>query len=144
MDSSITSGVVTSSNTVVGTIVDDRLLVSGLDWAVIVVADVKTKNLWVDVLVSPKEKSTKDWLGKDIEDTVEDCLGVWSNDVSSLRQSPSDGVEEPEEDGPATADDVGALHVGTERTCVLDTDVDNVVGDEEERDHGEGEVTPLV
>lgn len=61
-------------------------------WVLIVVADVEAKAGRVDVAVAPKEKSTEDRLSEDVEDTVEDSLGVGRDDVSTLRKSPCDGV----------------------------------------------------
>lgn len=57
----------------------------------------------VDLVVSEEQKETETRLGEDVKDTVEDSLGVRVNDVATLRQTPGDGVEEPEEDGQDTA-----------------------------------------
>ena len=73
-------------------------------WVFVVVADMKTKSAWIDVTVTPEEESSKDRLGQDIEDTVEYCLGVWCDDVSTLAEAPCDRVEEPKEDGKAATD----------------------------------------
>lgn len=119
------------------------MLLIWVDW-VIIISDVKTKSLWVDVAVSEEEESTKDWLGQDIEDTIKDSLGIRSNDVSALGQSPGNWVDEPEEDGPDSADEENSLDVGTNGGCMLQADNANVIGNEEESDHGEGEIAPFV
>ena len=54
------------------------------------------------------------WLGKDIEDTVEDHLGVGGDDVSTIGETPGNGVEEPEEGEDASGDSVGSLETATE------------------------------
>jgi len=93
--------------------------------------DAKTKGSGVDVAVAPDEESTEDRLGQDIQNTVEDSFGVRGNDVSTLRKSPGDWVEEPEEDGPGGADEVGAVDFATDSSGVLATNEDDVVSDEE-------------
>ena len=75
-------------------------------WVLIIVADVEAQTGWVNVAVTPEEESTKYWLGKDVKNTIEGCLGVGRNDVSTLGESPRNGVEEPKEDGPNTADEI--------------------------------------
>jgi hypothetical protein len=47
--------------------------------------DVKTELGGGQVAVTPEQQETKDGLGKDIQDTVENGFRVRSNDVSSLR-----------------------------------------------------------
>jgi hypothetical protein len=64
---------------------------------------------WVDVAVAEEENGTKDWLGKEVEDTVEDGFRVWRNDIAALAEAPSDRVDEPEEDGPETAGEIGCV-----------------------------------
>lgn len=56
-----------------------------LVWDVIVIVDVKTELGGGQVAVTPEQQETKDGLGKDIQDTVENGFRVRSNDVSSLR-----------------------------------------------------------
>lgn len=96
---------------------------------------------------------------------VEDSLAVGGDDVAALGQTwsssqllfffewterggdgltPCDWVQAPQEDGPDTADDIGAVDVSTERLGVGTTLEDHRVGDEQERDAAEGEETPLV
>ena len=113
-------------------------------WVLIIIADVKTEASWVDVAMAPQEESTEDWLGEDVEDTVEGGLGVWRDDVSTLRQSPCDGVEEPKEDGPDTADQVCPGDIGAEGGGVLASRPGHGPCDEEERNTSEREVSPLV
>jgi len=123
----------------VGTLLKTVALRSGL-----VVVDAETKGSWVDVAVAPDEESTEDRLGQEIQDTVEDSLRVRGNDVSTLRKSPGDWVDEPEEDGPGSADEVGAVNFATDGSGVSAADEDDVVGNEEESGTAEGEVSPLV
>ena len=42
----------------------------------IIISDVQTKPLRLDIAVSPDKQCTKDWLGKQVEDTVEDSFRV--------------------------------------------------------------------
>ena len=69
--------------------------------------------------MSPQEESTKDWLGEDVENTVEDSLGVRGDDVGSLTDAPGNGVEEPQANGPATADSEDFVDVLTKSARML-------------------------
>ncbi len=89
-------------NTVV--VAHGRLL--SVDWSVVIIADVKAKNCRVDVAVTPEEKGSEDWLGENVKNAVEDCLRIGRNNVSTLTQAPSDGVQEPQENGPSPTDNV--------------------------------------
>lgn len=129
------STVIVTSSRAVLLIVGDR---------VIVVADVEAETCWVDVAMSDEEHDTKDWLGKDVEDTVEYSLGVWSNNIATLRYSPGDWVDEPQEHGEDAADKVGTGDIGTDGGCMLASDPADIPGNTEESDHGEDEVAPLV
>ena len=93
--------------------------------------------------MAPEEESTEDRLGHDIEDTVEDGLRVRGNDIATLRQTPGDGVEEPEEDGPRTADKIGLADVGTERVGVFASSPGHGPGNPEESYAAKDEVAPL-
>lgn len=64
---------------------------------IIVITDMETKSGWVNVAVTEKEHGTEDWLGQNVEDTVEDGLAIWGDDISTLGQSPCNWVEEPKE-----------------------------------------------
>jgi hypothetical protein len=55
----------------------------------------------------------EDWLGEDIEDTVEDHLRVGGDDVTTIGETPGDGVEEPEETEDTGRDGVGSLETAT-------------------------------
>ena len=111
---------------------------------IIVIADVDTKLSRVDVAVSPEEKSAENGLGEDIKDTVEDGFAIGGDDVSPLGQSPGNWVQEPEEDGPDAADEVGTMNFSTQSKSMSAGDEYNIVGDKEEGHHAEGEVSPLV
>jgi hypothetical protein len=78
--------------------------------AIVIILQVETKGSRVDVAVAENEEGTEDWLCKDVENTVEDSLGVWRNNIASFAQAPGDGIDEPEEDGPDTANRVDLLN----------------------------------
>lgn len=47
--------------------------------------------------MAPEEETSEDDLGDNIEHSIKDSLGVRVDDISTLRQAPSDGVEPPKE-----------------------------------------------
>lgn len=94
--------------------------------------------------MSEEEKKSETGLGEDVEDTVEDSLRVGVNDVSTLRQTPGNRVEEPEEDGQNTALEEGRLDGSTQSICVAATVDNELVDDKEEGEHAKDPVTPLV
>lgn len=57
----------------------------------------------VNFAMAPKEKSSKDWLSHQVQDTVKDGLRIRRNDVATLGKSPGNWVEEPKKDGPDSA-----------------------------------------
>ena len=113
-------------------------------WNVIVVANVHTEGRWVNVAVTPKEQSTKDRLGHQVKDTVKDGLAIGSNDVAALAETPGNGVQEPEEDGPNTANHIGPRNVRSQSGSVLAADENDVPCHEEQGKHAKGPVSPLV
>lgn len=106
--------------------------------------DVEAKTGRIDVSVTKDQKTTKDWLGEEIEDTIEDSLRVGRNDVATFAKTPSNRVEDPEESGEGTTHEKGACNIGTKCRCVAtgfpDEDVDNI----EKSNATESEVAPLV
>jgi hypothetical protein len=107
-----------------GTVIDDSsgVVVSNLlVWGnlILIVADVEAESSWVDVAVTEKEQGTKDWLGKDIKNTVEDGFGVGGDNIATLAEAPGDWVDEPEEDSPDAADQVGSADVCAKCTSIF-------------------------
>ena len=109
----------------------------------IVVANVQAEPGGIDVAVAPEEEGAEDGLGEDVEDAVEDGLGVRGDDVAALAETPGDRVQEPQEDGPAAADQEGARDVVAERGGVLARHPGHLPRDEEEGHAAEDEVSPL-
>lgn len=110
----------------------------------VVVTDGQAKGSWADVAVSPDEKSTKDWLGEEVEDSVEDTLRVDGDDVSTLADTPCDWVQGPEESGERSTDHEGLTSIGADTVGVLACLPDENVKDVDERSATKGEVSPLV
>lgn len=98
----------------------------------------------VDLVVSEEQEEAESRLGEDIEDTVEDGLRVGVDDVATLRQTPGNGVEEPEEDGQDTTLEEGRLDRSTKSVGVAATVNNEFVDDKEEGEHAKDPVTPLV
>ncbi len=109
----------------------------------IIITDMNSQSSRVDVAMTPEEKGTEHRLGQDIKDTVEDGLGIGGDDVAAFAETPGDRVEEPEEDGPAAADEVDARDVGTDVGGMLASYPGYLPGDEDECYHAEGEEAPL-
>lgn len=101
------------------------------------------KTSWLDAPVAPDQESSEHWLGHDIQNTVEHGLGVRCDDVATLRQSPGNWVQEPQEDGPNTANLVGLEDVRADSGGVLACGPDDGPGDPEECDASEDKVSPL-
>jgi hypothetical protein len=47
--------------------------------------------------VTPEKESTEDWLREKIQNTIEDSLRIWRNNVAALAHTPGDWVEDPKE-----------------------------------------------
>lgn len=125
------------------------LLVSGSEtagdsWVLVVVADAETETSRVDVAVTEQEEGTENGLGEQVKDTVEDSLGVRGDKVTTLANTPSDGVEEPEERGQGTAHEEDLADICAEVVGVGASFEDEHVKDVEEGNVAENEVWPLV
>ena len=94
--------------------------------------------------MAPEEKSTKDGLTEDVENSVEDSFGVRRDDVPAFTHAPGDGVQEPETDNPSAADSVDPVDIGTEITSMATSIEEDGPGDEEEGSTAEDEVTPFI
>lgn len=112
--------------------------------AVTVVLDGEAERSWADVTVAEDEKSTEDWLGEQVKDTVEDSLAVNGDDVATLAHTPSNWVEHPEEGSQATAHEEGTAGLGADSVGVDASLPDEDVHNPEESEAAKDEVSPLV
>jgi hypothetical protein len=94
--------------------------------------------------VAPEKQATEYWLSQDVKDTIESSLRIGMNDVSALKKTPSDGVQEPQEIGPDSARQEGAVNFGAENKGVLAGDPDDIPCNTEKSEHTESEISPLV
>lgn len=65
-----------------------------------VVTDVNTNVRRVNVSVGEEKYRTKTRLGKNVENTVKDGFRVTGNNISTLRKTPGNWVEEPQGHSP--------------------------------------------
>ena len=93
--------------------------------------------------MTPEQESTKDWLGQDVQDTVERSLRVGRDNIATFRKSPGNRVEEPEESGPSADDNVGLGDIGPNRRRVLAASPDESPRNPKESEASEGIVSPL-
>lgn len=98
----------------------------------------------VDLHVSEDEHEPENRLAQNIKDTVEDLFRVRSNDVAALGATPRDRVEDPQNDDAARKDHVQFGDVSAHGPGVAEAGPHEVFEDEEQRDHGQGEVSPSV
>ena len=81
-----------------------RLLMFAVAW---VILDAEAEDSRVNIAVTHDQNGTEDWLGKEVENAVEDGFRVRRNDISSLAETPSNRIDKPEEDSPRAADLIG-------------------------------------
>lgn len=105
---------------------------------------VKAQAANVDIAMAPEEESAKDGLGEEVENAVEDSFGVRRDDVPAFAHAPGDRIQEPETDGPNTANSVNPVDIGTEITRLAASIEDNGPSDEEEGNNTEDEVAPFI
>ena len=84
-----------------------------------VVAGVEAQSLGSNVPVSEDEEGAEDWLGAEVEDSVEDGFRVGGDDIATLTETPGDWVKAPEEKCPGAAEEESLAHVGAEEVGVL-------------------------
>lgn len=64
-------------------------------WIFVIVPDMETESRGVNIAMTPEQKSAKDGLGEEVQNTVEDSLGIWCDDVAALADAPCDRVQQP-------------------------------------------------
>ena len=64
-------------------------------WVFVIVPDMETEARGVNIAMTPEQKSAKDGLGEEVQNTVEDSLGVWGDDIAALADTPCDRVQQP-------------------------------------------------
>lgn len=77
----------------------------------IIVTDAEAETRWVNVAVTEDEQSTEDRLGEEVENAIEDGLRIGSNDVTSFRNTPGNGVDNPENGGEGTTHQEHATNI---------------------------------
>ena len=123
---------------------DILLLALELEVLLVVVVDVQAEPARVDVAVAPDEQSTKDRLGKNIEDAIEDGLRVRRDVVATLAQTPGDGVKSPQKRSQGTTLQESGADILTHCVGVLPSFPCKLVDDVEQSSATKGEVSPLV
>lgn len=93
--------------------------------------------------MAPEQEASEADLGQDIQDTVEDGLGVGVDDVAALAEAPGDGVQEPQQQQPDAARPERLLGVAPQHVGVAPRVDEQLVRDEEERRHPERPEAPL-
>ena len=93
--------------------------------------------------MSRQKDGAEDGLGQDVQDTIEGSLAIWGDDIATLAETPGDGVEEPEEDGPYASDEVNFANVRAQMVGMLAGGPSDSPGDHEEGEHAKGPVAPL-
>jgi len=115
-------------------IITTRATHAALDsWVLIVVADAETETAGINAFVTPEKQAAETDLGKEVENTVKDGLGVRSNDVSTLAKTPGDRVEDPKEAGECAAVEVRLADITAKTIGVLASLKDEYIEDVEER-----------
>jgi hypothetical protein len=104
----------------------------------------QTKTREIDVTVPPEQQRAETWLGEDVENAIEDGLGIGRDDITTLAETPRNRVQEPQRDGPDAAEGVDVGDVGADDAGVGAAFKDDCVGNEEEGRAAEGEVAPFV
>ena len=85
----------------------------------IAIVDEETHARRIDVPMSSNQHDTEDRLGAEVQYAIEDSLGVWRDDIGTLGHTPGDRVAEPDEQGPHSAEHVGAIYVLTKQFSAL-------------------------
>lgn len=99
----------------------------------IVVAKMKAQSGRVNAPMTHNEHNGKDYLGAEIEDAVEDCFGIWRDNITSFADAPGDGVADPDEERPDSAGQVNTVDVYTKSFCMPATIASE---DPEHTEHG--------
>src|SRR6187402_1969967 len=94
--------------------------------------------------MAPQKQCTKDWLGKDVENTIEHGFRVRRNNVATFAETPSNRIDKPKEHGPTCTHHVCFADVGCNIPSMDAANPDDIPANEEEGDSCKDEVTPLI
>lgn len=109
-----------------------------------IILDQKSKTSRVDVAMSEDQNGAEDWLGKEIEDTVEDSLAIRGDKVTTLAQTPRNWVESPEERCERASHKEDGADILAESAGIPACLPDENVKDVEKSEHAECPVSPFV
>ncbi len=97
----------------------------------------------IDLTMEPQQESAEDELGEDVQNPIEDRLGIGCDDIATFRESPADWIQEPQEDQVRTKGAVGFGDIWAESGRVLASGHQNDIGDPKQASKSKGEVAPL-
>lgn len=60
-----------------------------------IVTDSQTETGWVDVAMAEQEDESKDWLGEEVQNSIEVGLAIRADNVASLSKTPCNRVQSP-------------------------------------------------
>lgn len=94
--------------------------------------------------VCEQEPGTKDWLGKDVENSIGNDLLVDAENSSTIGDTPDDWVDEPDDDGVGRDGAVELAKIGAFGASLGTTIENKVPDDDEEGNAGNGIPTPAL
>ena len=81
------------------------------------------------ITISKYEQRTKHRFSKEIQHTVENCLGIRRDDITAFANAPGYGVHEPEERGETAAIEEAPAHIVAKRSGMSSCLPDKLVED---------------
>lgn len=102
------------------------------------------KNTWIDLTMAPKKKRAVHNLGQDIQHAVKDGFGIRCDHISTLGESPGDGIQKPQEDQVHANGGVCLGYIWTQGARMLASSYRNDICDPEQCNATEDKVAPLT
>jgi len=136
------ASVFSGNNTLARIIIASRLVLFGDGTAlakwILVSSQSQAKSCRVDFPMRRQKECRSDWYQVAVKDPIENKLGIWCDDITSLGHSPANGIDHPEKQHPSRYDVVEASNIPADRECKLSRDPGKVVDQEQPTPDPEG------
>jgi hypothetical protein len=109
-----------------------RLLTEPNTWVIVVVLDGQTKPGWIDIFMAVDQESAEYRFGEQVEYSVEDSFGVGGDNISTLANTPSNRIGNPQDEGESPAQEETATDIVAKGLRVASRFESELINDVEE------------
>lgn len=106
--------------------------------------NVQTESREFDIPMTPEKQEAEYWLGKYVENAVENSFRIRVDDITALAETPSNGIKKPDADGQDAANVIRPFDGAPKNTRAIRTHNHQRIYNVGKGNHAKGPVSPLV